>query len=81
VKILMMVVMGVMLELPTNGSIIIILPIKLVLHIKLLVMIMVLDVVQSLNVKIVSLKKDVGHNKTLKFTESANSEMLSEKVK
>lgn len=42
------------------------------LHIKLLDMIMVLDVHLSLNVKIVSLKRDVGLNKELKYMESMN---------
>jgi len=41
-----------------------------------MVMIMVLDAVHKLNVKIVSHKRDVGHNKELKFMVFNNSETL-----
>lgn len=65
-----------MQEQPMNGFTIITLLIKHVLHIKLMVMIMVLDAVHKLNVKIVFHKRDVGHNKELKFMVFNNSEML-----
>ena len=64
--------MVVMLKMHMNGFIITISLMRPALHIKLLDMIMVLDVHLSLNVKIVSLKRDVGLNKELKYMESMN---------
>ncbi len=65
-----------MQEQPMNGFIIITSLIKHALHIKLMVMIMVLDALHKLNVKIVSHKRDVGHNKELKSMVFNNSETL-----
>lgn len=70
--------MEVMQELLMNGFIIITLLTKVVLHIKLMVMTMESDAQLKLNVEIVSLTKDVGPNKELKFMESNNLVMSLE---
>ncbi len=72
-------VMEVMLELLMNGFTIITLLINHALHIKLTAMIMVSDVQLKLNAETVSLIKDVGLNKELKFTELNNSVMSLDK--
>lgn len=69
----------VMLELLMNGFTIITLLINHAPHIKLMAMIMVLDVQLKLNAETVSLIKDVGLNKELKFTELNNSVMSLDK--
>lgn len=71
--------MEVMLELLMNGFTIITLLINHALHIKLTAMIMVSDVQLKLNAETVSLIKDVGLNKELKFTELNNSVMSLDK--
>jgi hypothetical protein len=76
---LMKDVMEVMLELLMNGFTIITLLINHALHIKLTAMIMVSDVQLKLNAETVSLIKDVGLNKELKFTELNNSVMSLDK--
>lgn len=67
--------MEVMLELLMNGFTIITLLINHAPPIKHMAMIMVLDVQLKLNAETVSLIKDVGLNKELKFTELNNSVM------
>ena len=74
-------VMEVMQEQLMNGFIITTLQIKHVLLIKLLEKTMVLVVQLRLNVEIVSLKKDVGRKKELKFMAYQNLEMLKGKLK